>query len=163
MVKVVLGFGSNIGNRKNNIKRAVKCLALNKDLDLLKISSLYLTEPWGYKEQKSFLNCAAVFLTRLRIHQLLKLIKSCEKMLGRVKRPKWQEREIDIDILFWGSRKIRDKSVKVPHPQLHNRNFVLKPLVEIIPGYMHPVFNKDIKYLCKNSCDKSKVIPVKHK
>ncbi len=155
-----MGFGSNLGNRKNIIRSAIKFLALNSKLNLLKLSSMYETEPWGYTEQNSFINCAAVYLSRLNVHQLFKLIKRCEKVLGRVKRPKWHSREIDIDILFWNRDIIKNKKLIIPHPQLQNRNFILKPLLEIIPEFTHPVLKKDIETLYNNSVDNCRVIAV---
>ncbi len=155
--KAVLGFGSNIGSRLLNIKRAIKALSLNNDLNLLAVSKIYETEPWGYKEQNCFLNCAAVFLCRLMPGELLELLKSYEVSAGRKDNTKWQAREIDIDILFYGNRIISKNKLKVPHPYIQQRNFVLKPLVELIPGFIHPKFNKSIKNLYATSSDNCKV------
>ena len=141
---VVLGFGSNIGSRLYNINSAIKVLSLNRDLNLLSLSSVYETEPWGFKEQRNFLNCAAVFLSRLSPSDLIKLTGKTEKLAGRIKRDKWKAREIDIDVLFYGNKVINKRSLKVPHPFLHVRNFVLAPLVEIMPGLIHPVLKKTI-------------------
>jgi 2-amino-4-hydroxy-6-hydroxymethyldihydropteridine diphosphokinase len=158
----VLGFGSNAGNRMKNIKEAVKMLALNRAMELISLSQIYETEPWGFKKQKNFLNCAGVFLCRTGPGSLLKNIKTTEKKIGRVTREKWQKREIDIDILFFGSRIITEKGVVIPHPYISERNFVLKPLVEIIPDFVHPVKKKSIYKLSEISRDKCKVKPVKH-
>ena len=155
--KVVLGFGSNIGSRFRNINNAIRVLSLNKDFNLLALSSVYETEPWGFKHQRNFLNCAAVFLSRLSPAGLVKFIKKTEKQAGRVKRDKWQAREIDIDVLFYGSRIIDRRYLKVPHPYLYERNFVLTPLVEIVPGFIHPVLKKNITELSKISVDTSNV------
>lgn len=157
MEKVVLGFGSNVGNRLSSIRSAVKATALTKGLDLLAISSVYETEPWGFKKQGKFLNLCAVFLCRLPAAELLKSVKNIEKKIGRVKRDKWQAREIDIDVLFYGSRIIRSGDLIIPHPFLQERNFVLKPLVEIMPGFIHPVLNKSIEELYRNSTDDCEV------
>jgi 2-amino-4-hydroxy-6-hydroxymethyldihydropteridine diphosphokinase len=155
--KVVLGFGSNKGNRLKNIKNAVKFLSLNNDLNVLAVSKIYETEPWGYKKQKCFLNCAAVFLSRLKPEELLRLLKDYEKKAGRSENTKWQAREIDIDILFYENKIIQSSKLKVPHPFIEKRNFVLKPLVELIPGYIHPILNKSIKNLYAISKDICKV------
>mgnify|MGYP003455395372 FL=1 len=154
---VVLGFGSNKGSRLRNINFALKTLALNKELNLLKVSQIYETEPWGFKKQNSFYNCTAVFLCRLTPAELLETAKRTEKKAGRTKNPKWQARELDIDILFYGNCVIRKQLIKIPHPYIECRNFVLKPLVDIIPGYMHPVLKKDIFSLYKSSKDNCKV------
>lgn len=150
---VVLGFGSNIGRRLLNINSAIKLLSLNKDLNLLSLSSVYETEPWGFKHQRNFLNCAAVFLSRLSPAELIKLTGKTETLAGRKKRDKWQAREIDIDVLFYGNKVINQRSLKIPHPFLHVRNFVLAPLVEIVPGLIHPVLNKTILELFAISKD----------
>lgn len=154
---VVLGFGSNIGNRLRYINFAVKSLALNKDLNLLKVSEIYETEPWGFKKQRSFFNCTAVFWCRLQPLELLKLTKSVEKKAGRTQNPVWQARKLDIDILFYGESIIHNKLLKIPHHYLECRNFVLKPLVDIIPGFMHPVLKKSVSDLYKSSRDICKV------
>lgn len=155
--KVVLGFGSNKGNRFQNIKNALEALALNIDLNLLNVSKIYETEPWGYKKQKCFFNCAAVFLCRLEPVELLKLVKRAEIDIGRLANTKWQAREIDIDVLFYGQSVIKSGNLIIPHPYLHQRNFVLKPLVDLIPGYIHPKLNKNIDYLYASSKDICKV------
>ncbi|HMQ78861.1 MAG TPA: 2-amino-4-hydroxy-6-hydroxymethyldihydropteridine diphosphokinase [Ignavibacteria bacterium] len=154
---VVLGFGSNIGNRFRNINFALKTLALNKSLNLLKVSDIYETEPWGFKKQRSFFNCAAVFRCRLQPLELLRLAKSVEKKAGRTSSPAWQARKLDIDILFYGGCVIHNKLLKIPHQYLECRNFVLKPLVDIIPGFIHPVLKKSILDLYNSSRDICKV------
>ena len=154
---VVLGFGSNKGNRLKNISFAIKSLSLNKNMNLLKVSDLYETEPWGFKKQKRFYNCAAVFICRLSPAELLKLVNMTEKKAGRKKNQKWHARELDIDILFFGGRVIRTQKLMIPHPFIPLRNFVLKPLVDIIPCYIHPVSKRKILNLFKNSKDNCKV------
>lgn len=154
---VVLGFGSNKGNRLRNINFAVKSLALRKEMNLLRVSDIYETEPWGFKKQKSFYNCAAVFLCRLTPAELLNLSKITEKRAGRTKNRKWHARELDIDILFFGNTVIHNNRLKIPHPYLECRNFVLKPLVDIIPGYVHPVLKRSVLSLYKSSKDNCKV------
>ncbi len=153
----VLGFGSNKGNRLLNIKKAVKALSLNKDLNLLAVSKIYETEPWGYSEQKCFLNCTAVFLCRLQPVKLLEFLKKYESRAGRKSHIKWRSREIDVDILFYGKKIIKTGRLSVPHPYLHQRNFVLAPLVELIPGFIHPIHGKSIKGLYSISKDKCTV------
>jgi len=155
--KVVLGFGSNIGNRLKNLKTAVKEISLTKGIDFLALSSIYETEPWGYRKQKLFLNCAGVFLCRLTPLELVKIIKNIEKNIGRVNREKWRPREIDIDILFYGNGVYKNKNLIIPHPLIQERNFVLKPLVELMPGFTHTGLKKSVSYLYLNSKDKGEV------
>lgn len=152
--KIVLGFGSNRGSRLNNLRNAVKHIALCKDFDMLALSSVYETEPWGYENQGNFLNCAAVFLCRLTPAELLKFLKQTESRLGRINRGKWQAREIDVDVLYYANYIIEKKGLTIPHPKLNKRNFVLAPLVELIPGFIDPVHGKTIKRLAELSTDK---------
>jgi 2-amino-4-hydroxy-6-hydroxymethyldihydropteridine diphosphokinase len=98
--KIVLGFGSNMGSRLNNIQSALKEISLTEGFNLIASSSVYETEPWGFKRQHKFLNSCSVFLCRLSPGEVLKTIKSAEKRIGRIQRGKWQAREIDIDLLF---------------------------------------------------------------
>jgi len=154
---VILGFGSNLGNRFRNIQSSLRMIALNKNMNLLKVSAVYETEPWGVSGQNSFYNCAAVFLCRMNPLGLLKTVKNTERSNGRKKRGKWQPREIDIDILFYGNIVFSGGELKIPHPFLHRRNFVLKPLVDIIPEYIHPAYKKSVLDLYKGSKDNCKV------
>lgn len=150
---VVLSFGSNKGNRYNYIKKAIKTLSLSGDFNLIAVSNLYETEPWGFKNQKKFLNCTGAGLTRLTPVAFLRLIKKTELELGRLYKYKWQEREIDIDILFFGSRVLSTEQLIIPHPRLHKRNFVLFPLKDIMPEFMHPVLRKTVIQLLKLAGD----------
>lgn len=155
--KVVLGFGSNTGRRLRNIEAAVKEIALNEGFNILTLSSIYETEPWGYKNQRKFLNCAGAYLCRLNPLKLVKTIEKIEKKIGRIKRGKWKAREIDIDVLFYGKRVYKNKRLVIPHPFIHERNFVLKPLVELMPGFIHPKLNKNIRFLYLHSKDNCRV------
>jgi len=156
--KVILGFGSNAGNRFLNIKKAVKHVYLSRDFDILKLSSIYETEPWGFINQNNFLNCTAVCLYRSSPFRLLENLKEIEKLCGRLKREKWREREIDIDILFYGDKVVREKGLRIPHPRLQDRNFVLMPLNDLIPGYVHPVLGSTIQHLYMHTTDICKVM-----
>ena len=152
----VLGLGSNKGNRLNNIRKAVKEICLIDEFNFIAVSSVYKTEPWGYKNQTDFLNCVLVCLCRLKPDAVLNKLKSIELKLGRIKREKWHQREIDIDILFFGSNTFRKGNLIIPHPQIQNRNFVLKPLLELMPDFIHPVLKKSVKKIYLSSPDNSK-------
>ncbi len=156
--KIVLGFGSNKGSRLLNLRNAVKQIALNKNFDMLALSSVYETEPWGYKNQGNFLNCTGVFLCRLKPAELLKFLKSTEANLGRTGRGKWQAREIDVDVLYYANYIIEKKGLTIPHPQINKRNFVLAPLVELLPGFIDPVHKKSVKRLAEISTDKCRAV-----
>lgn len=131
MELVVLGLGSNVGNRYLNIKKAIRKISLSGDFNLIAVSSLYETEPWGYTNQRKFINCVIAGLTKAAPQNFLKLCKRTEKSLGRVKRKRWREREIDIDILFFGNRKLKIKNLIIPHPKIKKREFVLRGLKEL--------------------------------
>lgn len=163
MMKLVLGLGSNTGNRLNYLKRALKTVSKNPGFSFLAASSVYETEPWGFKRQNCFLNLTAVFLCRLSAEEALKRLKKIETSIGRVHMGKWQKREIDIDILFYGDKAIRSGGLEIPHPFVSCRNFVLAPLNEIMPEFIHPVYKKSIKYLYLHSPDTGKVVQLKER
>ena len=158
MEKIFIGLGGNVGNVSENFDTAIGKI---KELigPVIKQSSLYKTEPWGNKNQDDFLNQVVCLETNLKPDKVLKNILSIEKMMGRNRNKdnQFAPRTIDIDILFYGDKIIRKNNLIIPHPRLHLRNFVLTPLTEIAPGFMHPVLNKKIKDLFKNNTDLSVV------
>ena len=137
---VYIGIGSNLGDRKANCMRAIELLA-GKGIVVRKESSLYETDPWGYKNQPKFLNMAIEIETELKPRDLLGILAVIEKELGRKKSHKWGPRIIDLDILLYNSIIIDQDDLKIPHPSMHERDFVLKPLYEIAPDVKHPVLN----------------------
>ncbi|MDO8734963.1 MAG: 2-amino-4-hydroxy-6-hydroxymethyldihydropteridine diphosphokinase [Elusimicrobiota bacterium] len=143
MTTVFLGLGSNRGDRKKNILKAIKLLK-ESGQKVLRLSSMHETKPYGYKKQKKFLNAAVKLKTKLLPLELLELCKKIEKKIGRTKSFRWGPREIDVDILFFGKKVIKSKKFTIPHSDLHNRNFVLIPLVEIAPNFVHPVLKKRV-------------------
>jgi len=146
--EVYLGLGSNMGNRADNINAALKKLAQKKELDVLKISSFYETEPVGGPKQRKFLNAVAQIKTTLSPKALLKVLKTAEKKAGRSESNiKWGPRVIDLDILCYGNLILRSKQLRIPHPLMHERSFVLVPFKEIAPDFKHPVLKKTIRDL----------------
>ncbi|MDI6640921.1 MAG: 2-amino-4-hydroxy-6-hydroxymethyldihydropteridine diphosphokinase [Elusimicrobiota bacterium] len=139
MVIAYIGVGSNIGNRKKNILLAKELLENQQKIKIVMCSSIYETAPWGYKNQPKFLNAVWKIKTELSPEELLKLLKSIEKKLGRTQTVRWGPRKIDLDILFYGNRKLNKKNLKIPHPEIFNRDFVLKPLYEIAPKLVKSV------------------------
>ncbi len=130
--KVYLGLGSNLGNREKNIKTALKYLEDQPEINLIKKSSFYETEPWGNTKQNKFINAACLIETSLDPHDLLKKIKQIEyEYMGRQKTEKWGPRIIDIDILLYEDKIINDAQLTIPHPHINEREFVLAPLQEI--------------------------------
>ncbi|MBR3627787.1 MAG: 2-amino-4-hydroxy-6-hydroxymethyldihydropteridine diphosphokinase [Elusimicrobia bacterium] len=143
MTTIYLSLGSNIGNRRKNLEKAVKELEKN-NIKKIKISSFYETEPVGPK-QRNFYNVAGKFETNLSPQNLLKTVKQIEDKIGRKKTYRWGPRVIDIDILFYGKQIIKSKKLIIPHKEIINRAFVLVPMVEIVPKVVHPIYHKTIK------------------
>lgn len=156
--KVVLGLGSNIGIREHNLKRALKMLSLSRNFLFIGVSKTYETEPWGFEKQKDFLNCTAIFLYRSSPDILLNEIEGVERKAGRTMNKKWHPREIDIDVLFYGNKIVKSQKLDIPHPFVHLRNFVLAPLMDLIPDFVHPVLKKSIRSLYRKCPDKRKVV-----
>lgn len=155
---VYLGLGSNIGDKKKYIESAVSRIQEIIGTKIIRSSLLYKTEPWGIKKQDYFLNSVIEIETGLKPVELLKALKDIETAAGREKRRKWHEREIDIDILFYGSIVYENDLVRIPHPELHKRNFVLVPMCELNPDFVHPVLKKNMLELLDESEDSSEVI-----
>ena len=145
MADIFIGLGSNLGNKEGNIKKAIDLM--KEKCKILKVSSLYETEPVGYKNQDWFLNCALKAKTNLNPKALLKFLKSIENKMLRVKTIKNGPRTIDLDILFYDDKIINENDLIVPHPRMHERLFVLEPLKEICPDIVHPKLKKSITYL----------------
>ena len=147
MTTIYLSLGSNIGDRRKNLEKALIELEKN-NINIIKISSVYETEPVGPK-QRNFYNMAGKFSTNLLPDELLNQLKQIEKFLGRKKTFKWGPRLIDIDILFYGKQIIKTKNLIIPHKEIVNRAFVLIPMNEISPHFIHPVYRRKIITLLK--------------
>jgi len=148
-----IGLGSNIEDRFSYINKAIQLLNDSGDCIVEKISSIYESKPYGYKEQNYFLNCAVEISTSLNLLELLKLTKQTEQMIGRKTREKWGPREVDIDILFFNDVVYTDDKLTIPHSDVLNRDFVLVPLCEIAPDFVHPVVKKKICQLSKEKLE----------
>lgn len=136
MIHVFLGIGTNLGDRERNLQEARA--ALSQRLEILKESSIYQTAPWGYLDQPAFLNQVIEAQTALSSLNLLDFLKQTENQLGRQANFRFGPRLIDLDILFYGNRIIQTSRLQVPHPRLTERAFVLIPLAEIAPEFVHP-------------------------
>lgn len=139
-------LGSNLGDREKNINDAINELQVS-GIIISKKSSLYNTPPWGYTEQPDFLNQAIECLTSLEPFELLKEIKKIERKLGREKTVRYGPRIIDIDIIFYDDLIFKSDELTIPHPLMHKRDFVLKPLCEIAPDFVHPELKLSVKNL----------------
>lgn len=151
---VYLALGSNMGNRLSNLKAAV--LNLTPQMAVKQKSSVYETPPWGFTEQDAFLNQVVKVTTYLEPEPLLRHFKRMETALGRV--PNFQNgpRVIDIDILFFDKMIINTPPLVVPHPRLHERAFVLVPLAEIEPDFVHPILQRPINKILED-VDRSEI------
>jgi len=154
---VFLGLGTNLGDRLENINNAIDKIKKRKEIKFICSSSIYETEPWGIKQQNEFLNLVIKLETDFYPRELFEFVKGCEKEIGRKKRTRWMEREIDIDILFYGDLVVNDSELTIPHKEIVNRKFVLIPLNEIAGDFTHPVLKKKIKLLLQNTKDTSDV------
>ena len=148
MAKVYIGIGSNLGNREENIRKAISILS--RKCEVIEISSLYETEPIGFKEQSWFLNGVLCIDTTHKPIELLEILQNFEKGLGRIRRIKDGPRIIDLDILFYKDMIIDNRNLIIPHPRLHERRFVLIPLNEIASDLIHPIMEKSVKDLLRN-------------
>jgi 2-amino-4-hydroxy-6-hydroxymethyldihydropteridine diphosphokinase len=152
MNEVYLGLGSNLGDRLLNLNKAIELLS--EKIQILKKSKIYISKAVGYTDQPDFYNTVLYGKTDLSPEELFNFIKDVEKNAGRVYRFHWGPREIDIDILFYNDLVYKSDKLNIPHPRLHERDFVLLPLIELNPKLFHPVLNKrvsDLKEFMENS------------
>lgn len=153
MTGIYLGLGSNHGDRQMNLARCLRILSLSREIQLIKISSVYESEPYGFANQPWFLNMAIEIGTNLQPLQLLEFTQQIERQIGRKKTHHWGPRTIDIDILSYDNIIFKHPMLNIPHRQLHLRQFVLLPLREIAAGFVHPKLEKNIDQLLKDCRD----------
>ena len=139
-----LGLGSNKGDKIGFLREAIKKLQEDRNCNVLSISSVYETKPYGYKDQDNFFNAAIKLETGYSFSGLLPVLKRIETEVGRIKNPKWGPREIDLDLLFYNDLIYEDENLTIPHKEVQYRDFVLVPLCEIEPDLFHPALNKKI-------------------
>ena len=150
-------LGGNLGNREDNLHQAITLIDGNIG-NLIAVSSLYETAAWGKSDQPAFLNQAIAVETNLTALEVLKKALEIEQKLGRVRKEKWGERLIDIDLILFGDQVIDiENLLHVPHPHMQIRKFVMAPLAEIAPAVMHPVLGKTIADIYENITDNLEV------
>lgn len=140
--RVFIAIGSNLGDREENLKEAIRLAEAGGGLSVVRVSSFYESEPWGVTEQPRFVNAVFEARTSLSARGLLRYLKEIEKKMGRAPAEKWGPRLIDMDIIFYGNMVIKEDDFEVPHPRAHERSFVMIPLVEIAPDVAHPVLRR---------------------
>lgn len=149
-ISAYLGLGSNLGNKRQNLLKAINLLNQTGRVKIIKQSRFYKIKPVGVINQPDFLNAVIKIKTNLPPRELLKTVKKIEREMGRLPGRRWGPRLIDIDILLYGDYILTTASLTIPHRHLHKRDFVLKPLCEIAPRVIHPLFRKTAKALYKN-------------
>jgi 2-amino-4-hydroxy-6-hydroxymethyldihydropteridine diphosphokinase len=147
--KAYIGFGSNMGEREHLIRSAAEGLDMLPDTKLVRISSLYDTKPVGDLEQPDYLNAVALVMTELDPRRLLWNLLLIESKLGRKRRRRWEARPIDLDLLFYGQAIIDEPDLIVPHPEAHERAFVLVPMSELAPDFVHPILGATVSEILK--------------
>ncbi len=153
MAKVIIAVGSNKGDRLTFIKEALK--KIDELGQISAVASLYQSSAYGFTNQSDFYNSVIVLKTDMAPKQLLIELKKIEKQVGRIENFRWGPREIDLDIILYNQRQLNYKELTIPHPDFHNRIFVLQPLAEIEPELRVPGMNKSISNLLNKCKDKT--------
>lgn len=154
--KAILGLGGSVGDRKSLLESAIdQCKTLG---NMILESSIYETAAWGGVATGSFLNQIIVLETGLNPEDLLKELQAIENSLGRERAVHWGDRTMDIDILYFADELIQTGTLTIPHPAIASRKFVLIPLAEILPDFIHPVLEKSSLQMLKECEDESDVV-----
>ena len=147
-----IGLGSNLGDRQQYLTNAIELLGKTEYITVNIISKVYETKPVGYIDQPDFLNCVVEISTTLSPYELLDICMNIENDLERKRIIKWGPRTVDLDVLFYGDLVMEEERLTVPHPLLHERGFVLLPMRDIAPSFIHPKLKATITELCDRLC-----------
>ncbi len=158
--EVYISLGTNLGNRTENLKMAIHAIELHLGI-IIKQSSIYETKPWGKGDQPDFLNQVILIHANKRPQDCLHLLSSIEDQMGRKREEKWGARIIDLDLLYVNESIIHTDELTLPHPGIPHRRFVLAPLVEIAPDFIHPELKKNQKRLLHECQDLLEVLILK--
>ncbi len=158
-----IGIGSNVGNRIENIRKAVSSISENKEVELISVSSVYESLPFGNNNQENFFNAVIKLKTSLTHYKLFDFLKKLELKLGRISREHWGPREIDLDILLFDDLILSDDVLTLPHKGMHLRDFVLLPLAEIDKSVVHPVLKISVNELLNQVQDRTIISKIDEK
>ncbi len=157
---VYIGIGSNLDSPAENCLKAVQRLNEHPDITLVTRSTLYRSEPFGKTDQDWFINCVVQIRTSLSPEELLQTCLSIEQAMGRTRNEKWGPRIIDLDILFYDDLILRREGLEIPHPGIPDRSFVLVPMNEIAPDFIHPGLKKNVETLLKEIPNPQQMSPL---
>jgi 2-amino-4-hydroxy-6-hydroxymethyldihydropteridine diphosphokinase len=148
MERIGIGFGSNLGDGRMQIEAAVNFLQ-DAGIQLQVLSSFHKTKPVGFSSENEFTNAVGVFYTTLLPLEILKVLMETEKLLGRERSASsgYTDRIIDMDLLFYGDKILNDSELTIPHPRMHEREFVLQPLNEVFPEWVHPQYHQTVQHM----------------
>ena len=154
-MNIIILLGSNLGDRLANLKQAIASIASFSSI--LQHSNIYQTAAWGNTNQADFLNQAIEIQTHQSAENLMQALLAIESQMGRVRLQKWEPRIIDLDIIFYESAIHNSDFIQIPHPEMQKRAFVLKPLLDIIPNFEHPILKQTITQLWEKCPDQLEV------
>ncbi len=147
---VYISVGANMGDKLENCRNGIDAVADHPEMTLVSQASFYKTAPMDYKDQDWFVNTAIGITTTLLPKVLLTALQAIQSKIGRKKSAiRFGPRILDLDIIFYGGQTLKSESLTIPHPRMHLRRFVLQPLCDLAPDFVHPIFNKKLKRLLK--------------
>ena len=147
-ISVIIALGSNIGNFKINFHNAIELIS--KFGQIKSIGNIYVSKPYGLKEQNNFFNTAIEILTTCQPMELMLKLQNVEKKLIKNKKIPNGPRKIDLDIIFFGSKVVKNSQIQIPHPRVMDRDFVLKPICDFKPFYRHPLSKLTLKEILES-------------